>query len=129
MIAAIVLIILTLPAAALDRNAPPGSTQSGYASWYGPGFHGRKTACGAIPGYTALYNEWRMTAAHKTLKCGTQVQVFRAGYPPVILTITDRGPYIRGRIIDVSRAAGKTLGLMRSGVGKVTIRVLGEDDK
>ena len=122
------ILFLASPAAALDRYAPPGSTQDGYASWYGPGFHGRKTACGAIPGHTSLYNEWRMTAAHKTLRCGVSVQVTRHGYPPVILTITDRGPYIKGRIIDVSRAAAKTLGLLKSGVGRVTIRVLGKDE-
>lgn len=116
----------------LDRYAPSGSAITGMASWYGPGFHGRTTACGAITDaagnkFTSAFNEWRMTAAHKTLRCGTQVQVFRDGYAPIIVTITDRGPFIPGRIIDLSRKAATDLGMMQSGVAKVTLRVLGKD--
>lgn len=97
----------------------PGGSQRGVASWYGPGFHGRQTACGN------LYNEWGMTAAHRTLKCGTVVEVHASNGKMVTVTIRDRGPYISGRIIDLSRGAAQQLGMLKAGTARVTLFVLG----
>lgn len=99
---------------------PAGWSQTGVASWYGPGFHGRRTACGQI------YNEWGMTAAHRSLKCGTVVDVHSGG-KVVTVTITDRGPYVGGRILDLSRGAARDLGIIDKGTATVTLFVLGKD--
>lgn len=99
---------------------PPGWSQTGIASWYGPGFHGRRTACGQ------LYNEYGMTAAHRSLKCGTQVQVY-SGSKSVDVTINDRGPFINGRIIDLSRGAAQDLGIIKKGTASVKLFVIGKD--
>ena len=78
----------------------PDFVQEGEASWYGPGFHGRKTASGE------RFNTNDMTAAHKTLPFGTVLKVTNlANDKYVIVTVNDRGPFIRGRIIDLSKAA------------------------
>lgn len=99
---------------------PSGWSQAGVASWYGPGFHGRRTACGQV------YNEWGMTAAHRTLKCGTRLEVHSGGKSADVV-VTDRGPYIEGRILDLSRGAAQELGIIQRGVAKVTIYVLGKE--
>lgn len=80
--------------------------ERGIASWYGPGFTGNRTACGNI------YNEWAMVAAHKSLRCGTRVIVINLNnHRQVVVTIRDRGPFVRGRIIDLSHAAKNALGM------------------
>jgi len=93
--------------------------QCGGASWYGPGFHGKKTASGE------RFNENAMTAAHKTLPLGTVVKVTnqRTG-KSIKVTINDRGPYAKGRIIDLSKAAAAQLGTKNAGVGKVCVAKL-----
>jgi rare lipoprotein A len=90
--------------------------QCGGASWYGPGFHGKTTASGT------KYNQNAMTAAHKTLPFGTVVKVTdqRTG-KSVKVTITDRGPFHKGRIIDLSKAAASKLGTIQAGTGKVCL--------
>jgi len=97
-----------------------GFVQRGIASWYGPGFHGRPTASGEI------YDQWKMTAAHLDLPFGSKVRVVceQTGNS-VVVVINDRGPYIKGRIIDLSAGAAKALGLLRHGIGPVSIEVLG----
>lgn len=92
----------------------------GMASWYGPGFNGRRTANGE------RYNQNGLTAAHRSLPFGTKVRVtnVRNGRS-VIVRITDRGPHVRGRIIDLSAAAARIVGVMQSGVAPVNIEVLG----
>lgn len=92
------------------------SDQCGGASWYGPGFHGKKTASGA------KFNENAMTAAHKSLPFGTVVKVTdqRTG-KSIKVTITDRGPFHKGRIIDLSKAAAAKLGTKNTGTGKVCL--------
>ena len=92
------------------------AAQCGGASWYGPGFHGKKTASGQ------KFNENAMTAAHKTLPFGTVVKVTdqRTG-KSIKVTITDRGPFHKGRVIDLSKAAAAKLGTKNSGVGKVCL--------
>lgn len=92
---------------------------TGTASWYGPGFHGRRTANGE------KFDQHELTAAHKTLPFDTRVRVTSlATGKSVIVTINDRGPYIRGRMIDLSAAAAQAIGLRNRGVGKVKMEVL-----
>ena len=91
--------------------------QEGKASWYGPGFHGRRTASGE------QFDSNALTAAHRTLPFGSRVRVVnkRTG-DSVVVRINDRGPYVGGRVIDLSRASAEALGI--SGVGSVEISVL-----
>jgi rare lipoprotein A len=92
---------------------------TGVASWYGPGFHGRRSANGEV------YNQNSMTAAHRSLPFGTNVQVTNLNNGrSVIVRITDRGPFVRGRVIDLSAAAARVLGVMQSGVAPVQLNVL-----
>lgn len=91
----------------------------GVASWYGPGFHGRRTANGE------RFNQNDLTAAHKTLPFNTRVRVTSlATGKSVIVKINDRGPYIRGRTIDLSAAAARTIDMQGRGVGKVKLEIL-----
>ena len=91
--------------------------QTGAASWYGPGFHGKRTANGE------RFNTNALTAAHKTLPFGTQLRVTneRTGQS-VVVRINDRGPDAHGRVIDLSKAAAQAVGL--SGVATVTLAAL-----
>jgi len=91
----------------------------GQASWYGPGFHGKKTASGEI------FDQSRLTAAHKTLPLGTKAKVTNLENGNTVeVEINDRGPYIGERVIDVSRAAAKALGFIDSGITLVRIEPL-----
>ncbi len=92
----------------------------GWASWYGPGFHGNRSASGE------RYNQNALTAAHRSLPFGTRVRVTNLNTgASVIVRINDRGPFVRGRIIDLSAAAARILGMMGSGVAPVSLEVLG----
>ena len=96
-----------------------GFSETGVASWYGDKFHGRKTASGE------RYNQRDLTAAHKTLPFGTKVRVKNTqNGKSVFVRINDRGPFTKGRIIDVSRGAAKKLGMIKSGTAKVNIKVV-----
>ena len=98
---------------------PLGYTEEGLASWYGPGFHGRRTASGEI------YNMYAFTAAHRTLPLGTYVLVTNLkNGRRVVVRINDRGPFVPGRIIDLSYAAARALGMIRDGVVPVRLTVL-----
>ena len=91
--------------------------QVGMASWYGHKFHGRKTASGE------KFNKHAYTAAHRNLKFGTSVRVTNLlNNKSVIVTINDRGPFVRGRVIDLSRAAASAVDL--KGTGKVSLTVV-----
>jgi rare lipoprotein A len=93
--------------------------QVGIASWYGPGFHGNRTSNGEI------YDMYAMTAAHKTLPFNTIVKVVDLDTGrSVIVRINDRGPFIPGRIIDLSYAAAKELGIVEKGLARVGLKVL-----
>jgi rare lipoprotein A len=92
---------------------------SGMASWYGPGFHGNQSASGEI------FNEHKMTAAHRSLPFGTQVRVTNLDNGlSVIVRINDRGPFHGNRIIDLSTAAARVLGLIQTGVAPVRLDVI-----
>jgi rare lipoprotein A len=94
-------------------------TQTGIASWYGPGFHGKPTASGII------YDQNDLTAAHQTLPLGTRVMVTNLNNGSAAeVTITDRGPFVKGRIIDLSYAAGRSLGMIGPGTIPVRIEVI-----
>lgn len=96
------------------------STLQGHASWYGPGFNGRRTANGE------RFNQNAMTAAHKTLPFGTQVRVTNLyNGRSVVVRINDRGPFIRGREIDLSKGSAQQIGLVSSGVANVKLEILG----
>jgi rare lipoprotein A len=125
-------VLLTGCAGAPER--PPGVTQArayeavpspdhgqvGVASWYGPGFHGRRTASGQ------RFDMHALTAAHPTLPFGTRVKVTNlANGRSVVLVVNDRGPFVRGRIIDVSHHGAEHLGFVRAGTARVRVRVLG----
>jgi rare lipoprotein A len=92
----------------------------GKASWYGPGFHGRRTANGE------RFNTWAYTAAHRSLPFGTKVRVTNLrNNQAVVVRINDRGPYVGGRVIDLSKAAAQAIGMVRSGTAPVRIEILG----
>lgn len=95
-----------------------GGYQSGIASWYGGKFHGRQTANGE------RYNQNALTAAHRTLPFGTRVRVTNTSNgDSVVVRINDRGPFVGGRVIDLSRAAASSIGI--NGLGRVKLAVLG----
>jgi rare lipoprotein A len=97
----------------------PPPVEQGIASWYGPGFDGKETANGEV------YDQEAMTAAHPSLAFGTRVRVtLVATGRHVIVRINDRGPWFDGRVIDLSRAAGAALGLMRPGIAPVRLEIL-----
>ncbi|MBR1380035.1 MAG: septal ring lytic transglycosylase RlpA family protein [Alphaproteobacteria bacterium] len=96
-----------------------GFSETGIASWYGNKFHGRPTASGE------KFNQNAMTAAHKTLPFGTRVRITNLqNNKTAIVTINDRGPFKSGRIIDVSRAAARKLGMIGTGTARVKIKAL-----
>ena len=98
----------------------PGYDETGMASWYGDQFHGRPTATGERFDMNAL------TAAHKTLPLPGLVEVTNlANGRRVVVRVNDRGPFVDGRIIDLSRGAADALDLRRAGVGEVRVRYLG----
>jgi rare lipoprotein A len=105
-----------LAAALLSVTTVSSFAQCGGASWYGPGFNGKRAASGEI------FNENAMTAAHRSLPFGTKLRVTdqRTGRA-VHVTINDRGPFIGGRIIDLSKAAAGELGFRNRGTTSVCI--------
>ena len=100
-------------------DAPVLFTQTGIASWYGPPYHNRRGSNGEI------YNMHAMTAAHRTLPLGSVVRVtnVKTG-ESALVRITDRGPFVDGRILDLSLAAAEKLEVKRAGLAKVRVDVL-----
>ena len=93
--------------------------QTGQASWYGPGFAGKKTASGVI------FRPWKKTAAHPSLPMGTVLRVTRVDNgKSVRVVINDRGPYAKGRIIDLSKRSARKLNMLNAGVATVELRIL-----
>jgi rare lipoprotein A len=106
-------------ASALAAAAGPGSLSQGQASWYGPRFHGAATASGEA------FDMYGLTAAHRTLPLGSHVQVKNLeNGRTVVVKINDRGPYAKGRSIDLSYGAARRLGMVRDGDAPVEITVL-----
>jgi rare lipoprotein A len=102
-----------------SEKGKKGYAETGVASWYGKKFHGRQTANGE------RYDMYGMTAAHKTLPFGTMVEVTNlTNGKKVTVRINDRGPFIRGRIIDLTYTAAKKIDMIGPGTAKVRIRVV-----
>jgi rare lipoprotein A len=98
--------------------------ESGMASWYGPGFHGKRTANGEA------YDQAAMTAAHRTLPMPSVVRVTNlSNGSSVIVRVNDRGPFANDRIIDLSRAAAEKLDMVRAGTASVRVEILPEESK
>jgi len=115
----------TRPYTVMGRTYYPLKSARGYdevgmASWYGRDFHGRKTANGQV------YDMYGLSAAHKTLPLGTRVRVTNlSNNRSAVLTVNDRGPFVRGRILDLSYGAAKRLGTVDQGVVRVRITAVG----
>ena len=108
-------------AAARRHQLHAGDVQRGKASWYGSRYHGRTTSSGEV------FDKEALTAAHLSLPFGTLVQVRNLDNDSVVVVrITDRGPFGRGRVIDVSEAAARELGIVLKGVCHVAVEVLPE---
>jgi rare lipoprotein A len=117
--ALLLFIALLLSFCARREYFPPPGVQKGLASWYGPKFQGKTTS------NTEIYNMYDMTAAHRSLPFGTMVMVTNLNNgKSVIVRINDRGPFIRGRIIDLSYAAARMLDMVGEGVAPVKIEVI-----
>lgn len=104
------------------KRAQQGDLLSGKASWYGPDFHNKATASGLS------YDMYTFTAAHRTLPMGTVVKVTdQDNGKSVMVCVTDRGPFVRGRIIDLSYAAAQQINLGTRGVGRVNLEVVSDE--
>ena len=107
------------PAAKPMKSVSPGYSETGRASWYGHPFHGRQAADGEI------YDMETMVAAHRTLPFNTWVRVVNAANSKSVdVRIIDRGPFVDGRVIDLSHAAARAIDLLGPGVGPVRIEVI-----
>ncbi|MFO0627853.1 MAG: septal ring lytic transglycosylase RlpA family protein [Polyangiales bacterium] len=103
---------------AAATSAPDEEVEEGDASFYSDRLAGNTTANGE------RYDPEALTAAHRTLRFGTRVEVRRSNGARVVVCINDRGPFVGGRVIDLSRAAAEALGILRVGVAPVALRVL-----
>ncbi|KKB10687.1 lipoprotein [Devosia geojensis] len=110
------LVAAATAAAVFVSGTIAAQAQCGGASWYGPGFNGKRAASGEI------FNENAMTAAHKSLPFGTKLRVVdQRNGNAIVVTINDRGPFVHGRIIDLSKAAATQLGFRNRGTTSVCI--------
>jgi len=121
-LSALLLLVFSLEACA-KKNRPAeierGAAQEGMASWYGKEFHGRPTASGE------RFDMHALTAAHPTLPFGARVRVTNlANGKSVTVRVNDRGPFTKGRIIDLSYAAAREIGIIESGTARVRVEIL-----
>jgi rare lipoprotein A len=129
----LVAIMATLALAAcagLSSNVPGGGAERptfseiGIASWYGRGHHGKRTANGE------RFDMNRMTAAHKSIELGTVVRVTSLETGETVkVRVNDRGPYIRGRVVDLSDKAARRLGIREAGVARVRVEIFASDQE
>lgn len=114
------LLALAILALVLPFGAAQSRTQVGVVSWYGGAFHGRPTASGE------RFDSRALTMAHRTLPFGTKVRVtnLRNGRS-VVVRVNDRGPFVGRRIADLSQAAAADIGMMRRGIARARIEVVG----
>ncbi len=115
----LLLALLTFTVALPAFAARPGDVQTGVASYYHDSLHGNKTASGQV------YDKSQMSAAHKTLPLGSKVRVtdVKTG-KAITVRVNDRGPFVKGRIIDLSRRAARELGIIQRGVTRVKMEVV-----
>ena len=96
-----------------------GAAEVGIASYYGDAFHGKKTASGEV------FDQWKLTCAHRDLPFGTRLKVTNLeNKKSVIVRVNDRGPWVSGRIVDLSYAAAKKIGMVTQGLTKVRIEIM-----
>jgi rare lipoprotein A len=120
----IIVTIMLLFGGMKSTEAQSGLIQKGKASFYSTRFHGKKTSCGE------RYQNDKLTAAHISLPMNTMVEVTNlSNNQSVVVRINDRGPHGKGRIIDLAFAAAKTLGIVKTGIANVAIRVVGHNRK
>jgi rare lipoprotein A len=120
----IIVTIMLLFGGMKSTEAQSGLIQKGKASFYSKRFHGKKTSCGE------RYQNDKLTAAHISLPMNTMVEVTNlSNNQSVVVRINDRGPHGKGRIIDLAYAAAKTLGIVKTGIANVAIRVVGHNRK
>ena len=115
-----VMLASTVPfASTTSADSGIGHVQKGIASYYHDSLHGRKTASGQ------RYNKHRLSAAHKTLPLGTKIRVTdtKTGRS-IVVRVNDRGPFVKGRVVDLSKAAAQELGIINRGIAKVDVKVL-----
>ncbi len=121
-VAAALLVAMTVGGAGCAARQLPAAGEGpweGSASWYGVDFHGRRAADGS------RYNMYELTAAHRTMEFGTRLLVTNLENGRTVkVTITDRGPFIEGRIIDLSFAAAQQIGMLDTGVARVRLEVV-----
>jgi rare lipoprotein A len=122
----VLLLALPFPACAHRYRFPPpesprpGDVVTGIASWYGPGYHGKRTSSGE------RFDQDALTAAHATWVFGTRVRVpFLSTGRSVVVRINDRFPNHKGRVIDLSRGAAREIGLIGPGTGRVRLEIVG----
>ncbi len=107
------------PRAPVPLSPVPGASETGIASWYGHPYHGRRAANGEV------YDMEQLTAAHRTLPFGTWVRVLNLSNSKVVdVRINDRGPFVDGRIIDLSLAAARAIDMVGPGTARVRIQVI-----
>ncbi len=107
-----------------QHSAADAWTEEGLVSWYGPRFHGRPTASGEI------FDAGELTMAHPSLPFGSRVRVTNlANGREVVVRVNDRGPFVDGRIADLSRAAAADLGMVSRGVAEARLALLDEGDE
>jgi rare lipoprotein A len=120
--AALILIWSAMPAHGGEPDERPAYLEYGEASWYGPGFEGKETASGQT------FEQNRLTAAHLYLPLGTRVTVTNLeNGRSVEVEVNDRGPYVRGRVIDLSKAAARKLDMVEQGTVQVRIEASRQD--
>jgi rare lipoprotein A len=113
--------LLARPVSVTSQAAPTGPGHQTLASWYGPGFNGQRTSSGE------LFKENRLTAASRTLPMGSRVRVTNLNNGrSVVVRINDRGPFVHGRGIDLSKGAAREIGLTRAGIARVRVTSLDE---
>ena len=113
------LVIVASSTSVVSANPRPGDVLKGVASYYHDSLHGRKTASGE------RYDKAALTAAHKSLPLGTKVRVTNpATGKSIVVKINDRGPFIKGRIIDLSRRAARELKMVKKGLAKVRVEII-----
>ncbi|EJM58398.1 rare lipoprotein A [Pseudomonas sp. GM50] len=119
LLSACALLSLLAGCASTDTIDPHGYDKTGVASYYGAKHHGKRTASGE------RFNQHGLTAAHRQLPFGTRLKITNLNNDrSCVVRVNDRGPYSRGRLIDVSREAAEQLGMLRSGTAKVRVQAL-----
>ena len=112
-------IVLCLYSCCCLFGGPKSASTHGLASYYGSEFHGKKTASGET------FNQWDYTCAHRDLPFGTRIKVTNVkNNKSMVVRVNDRGPWVRGRLIDLSFAAAKKIDMIAAGVIKVKIEIL-----